>query len=721
MSGDKKKRKKVLDAFVSTLKLKREEFRKEKKTGAGSATEAIEFYEYALDKNRSWKELDDDTKDSDESPMSKAKCEVCKQGGDLISCSQTVCQKYFHPECVRPHLSGEPPSDWSCAYCDVDYVTGLKPQARKRRAAVSAVRAMEKTKLAIDSGKMAPEEYNACLKKRSMADLYGVEENGNSANRSQRQRRSKVIFDPQGRDADDSQIEAKQVNETKQVVQIIDKDEIPIDILKKLSPKCINANSKHGQFHCKYCMDDEVTETCCFCACRVCFSKHERDRTILCDICDAEYHIDCLSPPLQGIPHSDWFCPTCVNVITKLQNDPKRGKTTLQQPKSLKATPSVGKKAKLTKGNRNQVKATFASKQPRLPSGRFAPKNFSPPDKPVKRGPGRPPKSALKQVAQKKTGTGRPRGRPPKNMVHGLVSKEKESNTGTKTADKNASTKRGRGRPPSISKTARKENKKVEIETSQKAKRVGEAEQEMCNKSSVSLVEEKEKLVQSLMPDIRTYDKLNSPDEKKATEEETMIKKSINGKQQESPFKQNNQDPMSEIAIQNAAAAAMNAVVKKADNRTDSISRKDLTQNPSQKGPSALQSINQTPSEKNGGRMPRRKPGARECMQISRRFGANIISQQYMNTLLVRFVAFCLFVFSLYQIKLTFFSRSFMLLQDYCTRGKVEHLIRMRERLDDHARFLEMQLAGLEMMIEEKNGVEPLQHVEEHNCIPKNR
>lgn len=103
-------------------------------------------------------------------------------------------------------------------------------------------------------------------------------------------------------------------------------------------------------------------------------------------------------------------------------------------------------------------------------------------------------------------------------------------------------------------------------------------------------------------------------------------------------------------------------------------------------------------------RAPRRKPGARECMQISRRFGgklrfrkfmfhsynhtqtsiftyvliANIIPQQYMDTLL-----------------------------DYCTRGKVEHLIRMRERLDEHSRFLELQLAGLEMMIEEKGSIEP--------------
>jgi hypothetical protein len=79
--------------------------------------------------------------------------------------------------------------------------------------------------------------------------------------------------------------------------------------------------------------------------------------------------------------------------------------------------------------------------------------------------------------------------------------------------------------------------------------------------------------------------------------------------------------------------------------------------------------------DKPGGttKVPRRKPGARECMQISRRFGVKIIPKRYMDTLF-----------------------------DYCTRGKVEHLIRMRERLDEHSRFLESQLAGLEAIIREK-------------------
>ena len=70
---------------------------------------------------------------------------------------------------------------------------------------------------------------------------------------------------------------------------------------------------------------------------------------------------------------------------------------------------------------------------------------------------------------------------------------------------------------------------------------------------------------------------------------------------------------------------------------------------------------------------PRRKPGARECMQMSRKWGADVIEQKY-----------------------------FDILMDYSKRGKVDHLICMRERMDDHARFLETQLAGLEALAQER-------------------
>ncbi len=35
-------------------------------------------------------------------------------------------------------------------------------------------------------------------------------------------------------------------------------------------------------------------------------------KILLCDECDAEYHMYCLEPLLTKVPLGDWFCPVCV-------------------------------------------------------------------------------------------------------------------------------------------------------------------------------------------------------------------------------------------------------------------------------------------------------------------------------------------------------------------------------------------------------------------------
>ncbi|CAN0187202.1 unnamed protein product, partial [Hapterophycus canaliculatus] len=32
---------------------------------------------------------------------------------------------------------------------------------------------------------------------------------------------------------------------------------------------------------------------------------------LLCDSCDAEYHLSCCTPPLAACPEGEWFCLTC--------------------------------------------------------------------------------------------------------------------------------------------------------------------------------------------------------------------------------------------------------------------------------------------------------------------------------------------------------------------------------------------------------------------------
>ncbi|TYZ57164.1 hypothetical protein PybrP1_012293 [[Pythium] brassicae (nom. inval.)] len=45
--------------------------------------------------------------------------------------------------------------------------------------------------------------------------------------------------------------------------------------------------------------------------CRVCRRMDGTDSMLLCDSCDAAYHIYCLTPPLASIPAGNWFCPRC--------------------------------------------------------------------------------------------------------------------------------------------------------------------------------------------------------------------------------------------------------------------------------------------------------------------------------------------------------------------------------------------------------------------------
>lgn len=46
-------------------------------------------------------------------------------------------------------------------------------------------------------------------------------------------------------------------------------------------------------------------------SCEVCGGNDREDRLLLCDGCDAGYHMECLTPPLDSVPVEEWFCPEC--------------------------------------------------------------------------------------------------------------------------------------------------------------------------------------------------------------------------------------------------------------------------------------------------------------------------------------------------------------------------------------------------------------------------
>ncbi|XP_061577472.1 PHD and RING finger domain-containing protein 1 isoform X2 [Cololabis saira] len=55
-------------------------------------------------------------------------------------------------------------------------------------------------------------------------------------------------------------------------------------------------------------IDVDLDET----SCEVCGGTDREDRLLLCDGCDAGYHMECLTPPLDSVPVEEWFCPECV-------------------------------------------------------------------------------------------------------------------------------------------------------------------------------------------------------------------------------------------------------------------------------------------------------------------------------------------------------------------------------------------------------------------------
>ncbi|KAJ8249195.1 hypothetical protein GJAV_G00232180 [Gymnothorax javanicus] len=60
--------------------------------------------------------------------------------------------------------------------------------------------------------------------------------------------------------------------------------------------------------------------------CEVCGQSDREDRLLLCDGCDAGYHMECLTPPLDAVPVEEWFCPRCSpsNVRSAQLSAPKR-------------------------------------------------------------------------------------------------------------------------------------------------------------------------------------------------------------------------------------------------------------------------------------------------------------------------------------------------------------------------------------------------------------
>lgn len=89
---------------------------------------------------------------------------------------------------------------------------------------------------------------------------------------------------------------------------------------------------------------DEVDVDCTDCGCKICNSKKDLDKILLCDECDDRFHMYCLTPPLENYPaDADWYCSNCknVDVIVLPENDPPE-----EEPSTSKSLPTGKGKTK---------------------------------------------------------------------------------------------------------------------------------------------------------------------------------------------------------------------------------------------------------------------------------------------------------------------------------------------------------------------------------------
>lgn len=54
--------------------------------------------------------------------------------------------------------------------------------------------------------------------------------------------------------------------------------------------------------------------------CRICHLHTDLERLLVCEnqLCGAEYHLYCLTPPLKDVPASNWYCPPCMEEFPTL-------------------------------------------------------------------------------------------------------------------------------------------------------------------------------------------------------------------------------------------------------------------------------------------------------------------------------------------------------------------------------------------------------------------
>ncbi|KAK8354955.1 hypothetical protein V6Z12_A05G254700 [Gossypium hirsutum] len=206
-------------------------------------------------------------------------CRFCGEkadGKDCLVCDS--CEEMYHVACIEPAVKVIPPKSWYCARCTSNGM-GSPHENCVICDRLNAPRTL--------NSNVADENYN-----EHFETFTELEENSNCSV--------------------GSWLQLSPGSKTRLVCKICGGNFVKGEKLRSCEhPYCPN---KYYHFR---CLTMKQLKTYCSrwycpsCLCRACLADKDDDKIVLCDGCDAAYHIYCMKPPRTSIPSGKWFCRKC--------------------------------------------------------------------------------------------------------------------------------------------------------------------------------------------------------------------------------------------------------------------------------------------------------------------------------------------------------------------------------------------------------------------------
>ncbi|GMI89563.1 hypothetical protein like AT1G77250 [Hibiscus trionum] len=205
-------------------------------------------------------------------------CRHCGEkadGKDCLVCDS--CEVMYHIACIKPAVKDIPPKGWYCASCTA---TGIGSPH---------------------------ENCVVCERLNAPGNIYeDVADENNNANCE--------TFTELGENSNCSidQGQLQQESKTQHDCKICGSDVQQGEELRS----CEHPYCPHKYYHTRCLTTRQLKSYCSLwycpsCLCRTCLVDKDDDKIVLCDGCDAAYHIYCMKPPKTSVPRGKWFCRKC--------------------------------------------------------------------------------------------------------------------------------------------------------------------------------------------------------------------------------------------------------------------------------------------------------------------------------------------------------------------------------------------------------------------------